>query len=57
MGKPATRFFNQLKTLAPKPAAITQLETLEAAFDSANSAYAVGRGSHSSTSQLNLSRF
>lgn len=39
LGKPVTRFVNQLKTLVPKPAAITQLESLEAAFDSANSAY------------------
>mmetsp|Transcript_22135 Transcript_22135/g.54794 ORF Transcript_22135/g.54794 Transcript_22135/m.54794 type:complete len:291 (-) Transcript_22135:308-1180(-) len=39
LGKPATRFFNQLKTLSPKPNAILQLEALEAAFDSANSTY------------------
>jgi coatomer subunit epsilon len=35
LGKPATRFFNQLKTLAPKPGAITKLEGLEKMFDSA----------------------
>ena len=39
LGKPVTRFINQLKTLTPKPSAIEQLESLEAAFDSANSAY------------------
>lgn len=40
LGKPVTRFVNQLKTLTPKPAAVALLESLEAQFDSANSAYA-----------------
>jgi coatomer protein complex subunit epsilon len=30
VGKPVTRFINQLKTLTPKPAAIATLESLEA---------------------------
>lgn len=40
LGKSVTRFINQLKTLTPKPTAIAQLESLEAAFDTANSTYA-----------------
>ena len=39
LGKSMTRFLNQLKTLSPKPACIAQLESLEAAFDAANSSY------------------
>jgi coatomer protein complex subunit epsilon len=40
LGKPTTRFVNQLKTLTPRPAAIKQLEALEKAFDVANESYA-----------------
>ena len=36
LGKPATRFFNQLKTLAPKPGAVEKMESLEKMFDAAN---------------------
>merc|ERR1712205_229763 len=40
LGKPTTRFVNQLKTLTPKPAAIAALEEFEKQFDAANAAYA-----------------
>ena len=40
LGKPTTRFLNQLKTLAPKPFAIEQLAAFEAQFDAAKAAYA-----------------
>ena len=40
LGKPTTRFVNQLKTLTPKPAAIASLEEFEKQFDAANAAYA-----------------
>ena len=40
LGKPTTRFVNQLKTLAPKPAAISILEEFEKNFDAANAQYA-----------------
>ena len=40
LGKPTTRFVNQLKTLTPRPAAIEQLEALEKAFEVANESYA-----------------
>ena len=40
LGKPTTRFVNQLKTLTPKPAAITTLEDLEKQFDAASAAFA-----------------
>ena len=40
LGKPTTRFVNQLKTLTPKPAAIATLEDLEKQFDAASAAFA-----------------
>jgi coatomer protein complex subunit epsilon len=36
LGKPATRFFNQLKTLTPKPGAVEKMEELEKMFDTAS---------------------
>ena len=33
---PATRFFNQLKTLTPKPGAVEKMEELEKMFDTAS---------------------
>ena len=36
LGKPATRFFNQLKTLTPKPGAVGKMEELEKMFDTAS---------------------
>jgi len=40
LGKPTTRFLNQLKTLAPKPFAIEQLAAFAAQFATAKAAYA-----------------
>jgi coatomer protein complex subunit epsilon len=40
LGKPTSRFVNQLKTLTPKPKAISILEEFEKQFDDANAAYA-----------------
>ena len=39
LGKPTSRFVNQMKTLAPKPAAISMLEVFETQFDAANATY------------------
>jgi len=40
LGKPITRFINQMKTLTPKPAAVEGLEKMDEAFEAANSTYA-----------------
>ncbi len=36
LGKPSTRFFNQLKTLMPKPGAVEKMDELEKMFDTAS---------------------
>ena len=40
LGKPVTRFVNQLKTLTPKPACIAAIEALEQSFDQAAAQHA-----------------
>ena len=40
LGKPVTRFVNQLKTLTPKPACIATIEALEQSFDQAAAQHA-----------------